>query len=179
MWQFPKVKDLAVRKMDRLVIPPVDKAVMAREYEVDPTLGWLEQAYAALGAREDPITKAEGLRLGLDVVLQLAELRERIRKRRFEEEKNVMGSQSNGRASPIAYSIPPSPRPFMFGEPLQAPRMASPYPDQSHRTRSPSLQRIVQSRPDRPETPTLQTVPKGPSGYTEEDLEDVRYVFGL
>ena len=173
MWQFPKVKDLAVRKMDGLVIPPVDKAVMAREYEVDPTLGWLEQAYAALGAREDPITKVEGLRLGLDVVLQLAELRERIRKRRFEEEKNVMGSQSIGRAPSIAYPIPASPPPLKYEEPPQTPRAPSPYLYESPRTRSPI---ILQARP---ETPTLQTMPKGPVRYTEEDLEDVCSVFGL
>ena len=176
MWQFPKVKDLAVRKMDGLVIPPVDKAVMSREYEVDPTLGWLEQAYAALGAREDPITKAEGLRLGLDVVLQLAELREKIRKRRFEEEKNVMGSQSIGRAPSVLVAssfLPPLPQPFQYEETPRTSRSPSPYLHESPRARSPS---IVQARP---ETPTLQTMPKEPARYTEEDLEDVRSVFGL
>ncbi|EJD08155.1 uncharacterized protein FOMMEDRAFT_74122 [Fomitiporia mediterranea MF3/22] len=81
-WKFPKVKELAVREMDKLEISPVDKAVMAREFEVDPKRRWLETAYAELGAREQPITKEEGTRLGLDVVLHLAEVRERIRERR-------------------------------------------------------------------------------------------------
>ncbi|KAI5123823.1 hypothetical protein M0805_009115 [Coniferiporia weirii] len=82
MWRFTKVKELAVREMDKLEMSPVDKAVMAREFEVDPARKWLDTAYAALGARDAPLTKNEGLRLGLDVVLQLAEVRERIRERR-------------------------------------------------------------------------------------------------
>ncbi|THH02052.1 hypothetical protein EW145_g6806, partial [Phellinidium pouzarii] len=82
IWRFPKVKELAVREMDKLEVAPVDRAVMAREFEVDPARKWLDSAYAALGARDAPLTKTEGLRLGLDVVLQLAEVRERIRERR-------------------------------------------------------------------------------------------------
>lgn len=71
--------------MDLLPISPVDKAVMAREYQVDPERRWLETAYAALGAREEPLTKEEGRRLGLDVVLLLARVRERIRERKRRE----------------------------------------------------------------------------------------------
>lgn len=87
MWQFQKIKALATRKLDKLDIEPIDKAVMALQYEVDPDFGWLEQAYTAIGEREEPISKAEAERLGLDVVVHLAELRERIRKTRFEQEK--------------------------------------------------------------------------------------------
>ena len=57
MWGFPHVKDLAVREMDKLPIPPVDRAVMARAFAVDPARRWLEIAYAALGTREQPLTR--------------------------------------------------------------------------------------------------------------------------
>lgn len=87
MWQFLKVKALATRKLDELDIEPVDKAVMAYRHEVDPAFGWLEQAYTAIGEREESISRAEAERLGLDVVVHLAGLRERIRKTRFEKEK--------------------------------------------------------------------------------------------
>lgn len=90
LWQFPKIKALATRKLDRIDIEPVDKAVMAREYEVDPAYSWLEQANTAIGEREEAITESEGGRLGLDAVVRLAGLRERIRKTRFEQEKNTL-----------------------------------------------------------------------------------------
>lgn len=112
LWQFPKIKALATRKLDRIDIEPVDKAVMAREYQVDPAYGWLEQAYAAIGEREESITESEGERLGLDAVVQLADLRERIRKTRFEQEKNTLlhNVHASPRPSPVvsARSSPPS-----------------------------------------------------------------------
>jgi len=97
MWQFPKIKALATRKLDMLDIEPVDKAVMAREYQVDSSFGWLEQAYAAIGEREGSISKAEGERLGLHVVVLLADRRESIRKTRFEQEMKEL--LQNGYAS--------------------------------------------------------------------------------
>ena len=84
LWNFPKVKELAVQEMDKLRIAPVKKVLMARKYEVDPKYQWLEKAFTALGVRDAPISKAEGEKLGLDDVVLLAELRERIRKRRSE-----------------------------------------------------------------------------------------------
>lgn len=94
IWKFPKIKDLAVRELDNLQVPAVDKALMARNFEIDPCYGWLAKAYAALGAREAPISKLEGEKLGLDTVLHLAELREKIRKRRFEEKTSTADGES-------------------------------------------------------------------------------------
>lgn len=94
IWKFPKIKDLAVRELDNLQVPAVDKALMARNFDIDPCYGWLEKAYAALGAREASISKLEGEKLGLDTVLHLAELREKIRKRRFEEKTSTADGES-------------------------------------------------------------------------------------
>ena len=82
LWQFANVKRLAIKELDKLDIPAVDKAVMACAYDVEPSWQWRETAYAELGARDEPIRKEEGVRLGLDVVLKLVEVRERIRDRR-------------------------------------------------------------------------------------------------
>lgn len=79
-WGFDKVKALAVRELEKTQMMPVDKAVLARDCEVGND--WLVTAYAELGARESPLTREEGQRLGLDAVIQLAEVRERIRDRR-------------------------------------------------------------------------------------------------
>lgn len=43
MWQFPKVKSLAMRKMDKLDIEPVDKAVIARDYKLIRRLAGLSR----------------------------------------------------------------------------------------------------------------------------------------
>ena len=100
MWKFANIKALAVRKLDKLEIPPVEKAVMAREYDIDPAYRWLEYAYAALGVREEPITKEEGVRLGLEAVVSLVELRERIRRRGYERQRNSREKVSaNNRSS--------------------------------------------------------------------------------
>lgn len=84
---------------------------MAREYQVDPAYGWLEQAYAAIGEREESISQSEGERLGLDAVVRLANLRERIRKTRFEQEMNTLlqNVHASPRPSPVVSARPSPP----------------------------------------------------------------------
>ncbi|KLO19848.1 hypothetical protein SCHPADRAFT_43214 [Schizopora paradoxa] len=79
-WGFDKVKGLAVKELEKTQMSPVDKAILARDCEVGN--GWLLTAYAELGAREAPLTVEEGQKLGLNAVIQLAEVREKIRDRR-------------------------------------------------------------------------------------------------
>lgn len=173
MWQFPKVKSLAMRKMDKLDIEPVVKAVIARDYQVDKAFGWLEQAYATIGVREESISKAEAERLGLGVVVRLAELRERIRKRKFEKEKNAL---QFGLAE-----LPKSPRSPMYSleyrgrSPKRSPSPSLYEPRSRSRTRS-FVGIPVGERPAPLPHPMLQ---KPAAGYTEEDLADVRLLFGI
>ena len=87
IWRFPKIKAFATKNLDKLELDPVDKVVMAREYEVDPAYGWFDQAYTLLGERDAPISKEEGTRLGLDAVVFLSALRENVRSARYEREK--------------------------------------------------------------------------------------------
>lgn len=79
-WQFDEVKRLAVEEMEKLVIPAVEKAVLAQKYDVGR--GWLETAYATLGARTDHLSIEDGYRLGLENVVRLGNVRERIREAR-------------------------------------------------------------------------------------------------
>jgi len=83
LWQFEEVKAFAVRALDKMWVPPVQKAILARDYDVGKD--WLETAYTIVGVREQPLTAEEGRRLGMDVVVKIAELRERIRERRYQE----------------------------------------------------------------------------------------------
>jgi hypothetical protein len=76
-WQFVEVKSLAVRELERLDIPPLQKIVVYHKYAIDRNL--LQVAYTALTTRDGPITIEEGQELGLEIALQLARARELTR----------------------------------------------------------------------------------------------------
>jgi hypothetical protein len=76
-WDFKEVKELAIRGLESLQIPALQKVILYHEYKVDRNL--LQAAYTALTVRDDPITLEEGRDLGLETVLQLARARETAR----------------------------------------------------------------------------------------------------
>lgn len=73
-WAFSEVKDLAVRQLEKINMPDVQRIVIYQKYEVDKAL--LVPRYAALCAREEPLGIREGLELGLETALMLARGRE-------------------------------------------------------------------------------------------------------
>jgi len=73
MWNFEGLRDLAVKSMSRLPIDPVEKTALAMEYDID---GWLLPAINELAQREDPIGIEEARRLGLEVAMKIAAVRE-------------------------------------------------------------------------------------------------------
>jgi hypothetical protein len=76
-WDFVGVKDLALRELERLVIPPLRKIVIYHSYAIDRRL--LLAAYMAFAVRDEPISIEEGQELGLETALQLARAREFVR----------------------------------------------------------------------------------------------------
>jgi hypothetical protein len=76
-WDFTAIKALAVRELERLVIPPLRKIAIYHRYLIDRTL--LRAAYAAFATRVEPITIEDGQELGLETALQLARARELAR----------------------------------------------------------------------------------------------------
>ena len=77
LWDFNEVKTLALRELERLEIPPLQKIIMYHSYAVDRSL--LQEAYTALTVRAEPITIEEGRELGLETALQIARARELAR----------------------------------------------------------------------------------------------------
>ena len=73
-WSFHEVKDLAVRELERLDSPDIDRIVAYHDCEVDRNL--LIPRYAALCHRERPLELEEGMRLGLETTLMIARARE-------------------------------------------------------------------------------------------------------
>ncbi|PFH46570.1 hypothetical protein AMATHDRAFT_199284, partial [Amanita thiersii Skay4041] len=76
-WKFPEVKELAVRELELLAEPDIDRICTYHECDVDRNL--LIPRYAALCEREDPLTVPEGFRLGMETVLMIARARESAR----------------------------------------------------------------------------------------------------
>lgn len=71
------MKELAVRGLENLQIPALQKVVLYQTYEVDRDL--LQPAYTALTVRDTPLTIEEGRELGLETALQVACARETAR----------------------------------------------------------------------------------------------------
>lgn len=73
-WSFPEVKSLAVRELEKQHMADIDRVVVYQDNDVDRNL--LIPTYAALCERDDPLTTAEGRRLGFETALTIAHLRE-------------------------------------------------------------------------------------------------------
>lgn len=74
MWSFDLLRELAIHTMAELPgVSPVEKAALANEYQIDE---WLLPALNELAQREEPISINEAHRLGWEMALQIAAVRE-------------------------------------------------------------------------------------------------------
>ncbi|KAI0251743.1 hypothetical protein BJV78DRAFT_1080343, partial [Lactifluus subvellereus] len=73
-WDFVEVKALAIRELESLQVPALQKIVIYQKYAVDRK--HLQAAFTALVVRDEPITVEESRELGLETVIQLARARE-------------------------------------------------------------------------------------------------------
>ncbi|KAI1788338.1 hypothetical protein LXA43DRAFT_1159976 [Ganoderma leucocontextum] len=76
-WDFNDIRALAIREIQSLAMSPVDKIVLAQEFDIDGR--WLLAAYTALCERPSPLSVSEGTRLGLETAMRVAQLREQLR----------------------------------------------------------------------------------------------------
>jgi len=80
-WMFPEVKELAIRELQKQTMTPVKRITLYHDFDVDRNL--LIADYAALIDREQPLTLAEGLDLGMGTTVMIAEGREIARSNRL------------------------------------------------------------------------------------------------
>jgi hypothetical protein len=114
-WNFVAVKELALRELEQLEIPPLHKIAIYQAYEIDRRL--LQAAYTALTVRDKPITIEEGKELGLETVIQLARARELVRAPVMGGKKikdahspvNVAGAELDGLIQEL-FQLPPPDR---------------------------------------------------------------------
>ncbi|KAG1836088.1 hypothetical protein DFJ58DRAFT_191183 [Suillus subalutaceus] len=81
-WSFCNVKELTVRELEKISIEPVDKIAIYHEYSINKLS--LIPAYIAICKRDKPLTFTEGIKLGMETVLRVADARERARQRAAE-----------------------------------------------------------------------------------------------
>ncbi|KAF8836865.1 hypothetical protein BDN67DRAFT_936189 [Paxillus ammoniavirescens] len=73
LWEFDDARKQAIKALAVLPVPPVDKAALAMQYDIKD---WLLPALNALAQRPEPIGIGDVDRLGLDVALKIASVRE-------------------------------------------------------------------------------------------------------
>ncbi|KAI0644967.1 hypothetical protein C8Q79DRAFT_912026 [Trametes meyenii] len=78
-WEFASIRTLAIHELRTLSMSPVERILLAQEFDIDGR--WALSAYTALCERPEPLTLAEGARLGLETALRIAQLREQLRAR--------------------------------------------------------------------------------------------------
>ncbi|KAG0708636.1 hypothetical protein DFH29DRAFT_979301 [Suillus ampliporus] len=81
-WSFCNVKELTVRELEKIQIEPVDKIAIYHEYNISKL--FLVPSYITVCKRDKPLTFAEGMQLGMETVLRIADARERARQRAAE-----------------------------------------------------------------------------------------------
>ncbi|KAI6015582.1 hypothetical protein EDC04DRAFT_643805 [Pisolithus marmoratus] len=81
-WGFNNVKELTVRELEKLDIECVDKISIYHEYNISKL--YLIPSYIAIVKRGVPLTFTEGVKLGMETVLRIADARERARQRASE-----------------------------------------------------------------------------------------------
>ncbi|KIO06259.1 hypothetical protein M404DRAFT_998921, partial [Pisolithus tinctorius Marx 270] len=76
MWEFTNLRTTAMSWLDTdATLDHVEKIVLAAQYGTDE---WLLRSLLALAKKPDPISVEEGRRLGLEVALKLASVREQL-----------------------------------------------------------------------------------------------------
>ncbi|TFK65315.1 hypothetical protein BDN72DRAFT_773503 [Pluteus cervinus] len=74
-WEFESIRKLALAQIEPIATA-VDEVVFGKGYDVP---AWTEKGRIRLCRREEPITPEEGVRLGLEEVLKISDIRQRIR----------------------------------------------------------------------------------------------------
>jgi len=74
-WQFPEIRKLAIRELEKFTLHPVDKIALYKEYKIDDDL--LFPSYVSLCRSPTLPSPSEGNLLTMETVLKLVHARER------------------------------------------------------------------------------------------------------
>ncbi|KAI6137432.1 hypothetical protein EDD17DRAFT_1517365 [Pisolithus thermaeus] len=74
-WNFERLRQAAINALTESGISTVDRVVLSQRYYIK---NWLLPALNELARRPEPITLEEAQRMGIDIALKLASVRERV-----------------------------------------------------------------------------------------------------
>lgn len=75
-WEFESIRQLAIRKLEKLSIDAVDKIVLSRRFDIDSP--WVLAAYTEVCQRPNTLTLSEACSLGLETTMRIYQLREKM-----------------------------------------------------------------------------------------------------
>lgn len=75
MWDFEAARCFAIQRLSMLELDPVDRIVLAQTHRV---VEWLVPALVQLAQREEPLGASDVKKLGVDMVLKMARVRESL-----------------------------------------------------------------------------------------------------
>ncbi|KAI0058444.1 hypothetical protein BV25DRAFT_1965296 [Artomyces pyxidatus] len=109
-WGFDSIRSLAVTRLEPIV-SAVDKVILAHAYVF--LADWALPGYTELCHRAEPLGDEEGRRLGVDDVLLVCGMRERVRNSTllFTKGQIALCIEAHLRPVPPASSLPPPPPP--------------------------------------------------------------------
>jgi len=76
-WTFDSVKELSVRELEKLEIEPIEKIAIYHNHNISRL--YLVPSYISVCKRDKSLSFSEGMNLGMETVLRIAEARERLR----------------------------------------------------------------------------------------------------
>ena len=76
-WTFDSVKELSVRELEKIEIEAVEKIAIYHDHNISRL--YLIPSYISVCKRDKPLSFREGMSLGMETVLRIAEARERLR----------------------------------------------------------------------------------------------------
>ena len=90
MYDVPDMKEMAIEEITKMGMESTDKILLGQAYGVP---GWLFSGYQELAERREPISRAEGQRLGADTLAGLCKVRE----------AGIRANKKKGRYSKASY----------------------------------------------------------------------------
>lgn len=76
-WQFPGVKDLAIRELHKIDLSVVDRIVLYQRYDIGKE--FLVPLYMSLCSQDDPLSIEDSVKLGVHAATMIFHAREKLR----------------------------------------------------------------------------------------------------